>query len=107
VSTSVSPLSHSDGHNFPGGFDEAVSGLATGIDDGPVVGEDAVEKIGLAQVSDQTTGLSSLLRQLETGPTLSEQRRRPTSSRGPHLDDVMQRPTLQDFQSKFQTGVSN
>jgi hypothetical protein len=66
----VSPLSHSDGHNFPGGFDEAVPGLATGIDDGPVVGEDAAGKIGLAQV------LPDVLDRIEFGCARWQQDRR-------------------------------
>lgn len=40
--TAVRPLSHADGHDLPWTFDEAVPGLASGVDDGVVVVENAV-----------------------------------------------------------------
>ncbi len=38
----VSPFSHADGHDRRRAFDEAVPGLTAGLNDGVVVGEDAV-----------------------------------------------------------------
>ena len=44
------PISHSNGHDGFGLFDELVPGLAPGLDDGVVVFEDAVREPVLAQV---------------------------------------------------------
>jgi hypothetical protein len=46
----VGPLVEADGHDAPWLVGEAVPGIAAGLDDGVVVGEDAIGEMGLAQV---------------------------------------------------------
>ena len=48
--THLHPISHSDGHDRFGLIDELVPGLATGLDDGVVIFEDAVREPVLSEV---------------------------------------------------------
>ena len=48
--TQVRPFSHSDGHDFPWFVDETVPGLASGLNDLVVTGENAIREICLAEV---------------------------------------------------------
>ena len=50
LSTFLSPLSRSDGHDCFGLIDELVPGLATGLNDGVVIFEDAVREPVLSEV---------------------------------------------------------
>ena len=45
----MGPLAQADGHDDPEFVDESVPGLAAGLDDGVVGGEDTIGKIVLAQ----------------------------------------------------------